>query len=86
MDNEIPAFSRTGRTSAQGKLTARLDIPVSEELEAAVITMATLAGVPRAEFARRLLERALFGEFNIARSVAAAASGGNSTLFGGRSE
>lgn len=80
------AFSRTGRTSTQGKMTARLDIPVSEELEAAVITMATLAGVPRAEFARRLLERALFGEFNIARSVAAAASGGNSTMFGGLSE
>jgi len=70
------AFSRSGSTGAGGKLTARLDIPVSEELEDAVITLATMAGVGKAEFVRRLLERSLFGELSCVRRVSRGAMGG----------
>ncbi|WP_067070333.1 hypothetical protein [Roseateles chitosanitabidus] len=60
-------FSRSGRSDPGGKLVSRLDIPVSQETEEAVIAMATLSGMSKSEFARHLLERALFGEFNVMR-------------------
>ena len=62
-------FSRSGESNASGKLTRRLDIPVSEELEDAVIALAVIAGMPKSEFARRLLERAMFGELSMQRRV-----------------
>ncbi len=62
-------LSRSGTSGTDGKLTCRLDIPVSEELQEAVITMAALAGVPKSEFVRRLLERQLFGEFSMAQRM-----------------
>ena len=67
MNDDIPMFSRSGSTNTGGKLTQRLDIPCSEELMDAVSGLAMLAGVPRAEYARRLLERAMFGELALAR-------------------
>lgn len=66
-DTDEPMLSRSGTTSAGGKLARRLDIPVSEELEEAVIGMAVMAGVPKAEYVRKVLERHLFGELYIAR-------------------
>jgi hypothetical protein len=62
-------LSRSGRTSPDGKLTRRLDVPVSEELEEAVIALATVAAVPKAELVRFLLERAIWGEMSMLRSV-----------------
>ena len=63
-------FSRSGRTDTSGKLTRRLDIPVSEELEEAVIALAAVAGLPKAEFARSLIERAVYGELSMLRRLA----------------
>ena len=63
-------LSRSGRMSASdSKLTRRLDVPVSEELEEAVIALAAVARVPKAEIVRWLLERALFGEMSMLSSV-----------------
>ena len=67
--DELPAMSRSGSTSSLGKLTCRLDIPVSQDLEDAVTTMATLARMPKAEFARRLLEEAIFGRLSMVRRL-----------------
>jgi hypothetical protein len=62
-------LARSGTTSPTGKLTRRLDIPCSEELEEAVVGMAVLSGVPKAEYVRLLLERHLFGELSMARRM-----------------
>lgn len=63
-------LSRSGRTSTDGKLTRRLDVPVSEELEEAVIALAAVAGMPKAELVRTILERAIWGEMSMLRRVA----------------
>lgn len=63
-------LSRSGRSDPLGKLTRRLDVPVSEELEDAVIAMATLSGVGKAEYVRNLLERVIFGELTMVRRLA----------------
>lgn len=60
MSGDDAVFSRSGHSHDGGKLSRRLDIPVSEELEEAVIALAAIAGVPKAEFARTLIERAVF--------------------------
>lgn len=60
-------LSRSGRSHHAGKLTQRLDIPVSEELEEEIIFLAKLYGMSKAECARFILERSLFGEVAIAR-------------------
>lgn len=64
-------LSRSGRSHPAGKLTQRLDIPVSEELEEEIIFLTKLYGMnSRAECARYLLERAVYGEVFIARQRA----------------
>lgn len=70
-DNDPPhaRLSRSGRSAGSGKLDRRLDIPVTEELEEALIAMATLNGMPKAEYARWLLERMVFGELNVVRKM-----------------
>ena len=65
--DDIPAFARSGNTNPGGKLTMRIDIPCTEDLMDAITTLATLSGVPRAEYARRVLERAVFGEMAMAK-------------------
>jgi hypothetical protein len=65
-----PRLSRSGASCSAGKLSRRLDIPVSEELEDAVIALATLDGVPKAEYVRRVLERAMFGDLSMLRRMA----------------
>lgn len=69
--------SRPATSNPFGKCDRRLDIPVSEALEERIIALAALNGVPKAEYARRLLERSMFGEFAIAQSLAADRMGGN---------
>lgn len=74
--------SRPATSNPLGKCDRRLDIPVSEVLEERIITLAALNGIPKAEYARRLLERAMFGEFVIAQSLAADRLGGNGSNLG----
>lgn len=65
-----PRLSRSGSSNAGGKLTHRLDIPVTEEVADAAAAMATLAGIPKAEYLRAVLERHFLGELNMARRMA----------------
>lgn len=74
--------SRSANSSPFGKLDRRLDIPISESLEERLITMAALNNVPKAEYARRILERAMFGEFVIAQSLAGDRMKGNGSNVG----
>lgn len=74
--------SRLPTSNPFGKRDRRLDIPVSEALEERIIAMAALNGIPKAEYARRLLERSMFGEFAIAQSLAADRLGGNGSNHG----
>lgn len=62
-------LSRPSKTGPFGSNDRRLDMLVSESLEEAIITMASLNGVTKSEFARGLLEKALFGEFSMARMM-----------------
>lgn len=52
-------LSRSGRTSADGKLAQRLDIPVSEDLHDLTVVAAAQRGIPKAEFVRDVLQQAL---------------------------
>lgn len=67
--NEMSELSRPSKTGPFGSNDRRLDMLVSESLEEAIITMASLNGVTKSEFARGLLEKALFGEFSMARMM-----------------
>lgn len=62
--------SRSLHHNPLGKCEKCLDIPVSEALEERIITMASLNGMSKAEYARRILERAMYGEFSIVQSLA----------------
>jgi len=63
------ALSRSGASSPSGKLVARIDVPVSEELEHGVIALAALPGIPKAEMVRMILERHVFGELSMVRRM-----------------
>ncbi|MBY0465372.1 MAG: hypothetical protein K2W33_10555 [Burkholderiales bacterium] len=52
-------LSRSGRTDPAGKLTQRLDVPVTDDLHDRVVVAASSAGLPKAEFVRSLLSSAL---------------------------
>lgn len=58
--------------SASGKLSHRLDVPMSEADIEALIALAAVAGVSKAEYARWVLRRAIWGELSMLRSVARA--------------
>lgn len=48
-------LSRSGQSNPEGKLTHRVDVPVSEKLNDGLIALATVARIPKAEYARRVL-------------------------------
>ena len=52
MHDDESRMSRSGRTDPAGKLICRIDVPVSEELNDALIALSVLRGVPKAEMAR----------------------------------
>lgn len=66
----VTALSRSGATSPGGKLVARIDIPVTEELDNAMAALAGVSGIPKAEMGRRILERVVFGEMAMLRRFA----------------
>jgi hypothetical protein len=77
MSSDDFALSRSGMSEPQGKCTQRLDVPVPDELYEAVGAMATLQGVPRAEWVRRVLQRELYGSLGMARSLVAGVQPGD---------
>lgn len=62
-------LSRSGRSSPDGKLERRIDVPMSEELEAAVIALATIDGMSKAEWVRGKLERIVHGDLVMLRRM-----------------
>lgn len=77
-------LSRSGN-SGDGKKTSRLDIPVSEELEAEVISLATIANLPKAEWVRRQIERIVHGELGMIRRMHSQGVNSHGTNGGGSS-
>lgn len=65
-------LSRSGTTDPAGKLTRRIDVPISEKLEEALIGMAFVLQISKAEVARHLLEEAMFGRAVMVQSMAQA--------------
>lgn len=63
-------LSRSGRSNPAGKMIDRIDVPMTEELRDAVVFMAGLHGMTKAEWIRYALERVIFGEQFIARNRA----------------
>lgn len=87
MDSEPTMLSRSGgHDELQGKKIYRLDIPVSEETHDAVIALATLAGIPKAEYARSMIERNIFGELHLLRMISCRKRGVQGSNLGGSSE
>lgn len=69
MDAPATMLSRSGKTNADGKLTMRIDVPISEELNDAIIALATIDGVSKAEWLRNLAEEKVFGRLCMVRRV-----------------
>lgn len=62
-------LSRSGTSNPDGKLTHRLDIPVTEATADAAIAAATIAGMTKAEYLRMVIERHFFGELSMIRRM-----------------
>lgn len=75
-------FSRSGTTSAEGKMTSRVDIPVPVALEEKLMGLAALADRPKAEYARMLLTKAVEGELAYLRSIGVAGGHGDGNNAG----
>lgn len=63
-------LSRNGTTDPGGKKTARLDIPISDQLEAEIIALATIDDMSKAEWGRRVIEEAVYGKLFMLRRMA----------------
>jgi hypothetical protein len=63
-------MSRSGVTDHGGKMTARLEVSMTEELADAVGLMSAVHGIPRAEWVRGLLEREIYGSLRTIQRLA----------------
>lgn len=81
-ENNNTMLSRSG-VSGDGKKTARIDVPISEELEAEIITLATLDKMTKAEWVRYQLEKILHGELGMSRRMRAQGPKGHGINGGG---
>lgn len=55
----MTSLSRSGFSDQDGKLVARFDIPATEKLHDAVVVAASARGLPKAEFLRKLIDKAV---------------------------
>lgn len=60
--------SRPSNPSPLGKCDRKLELTISESQR--LIAMAAFNGIPKATYARQVLERAMFGDFIMLRMVA----------------
>lgn len=67
---DTPMLSRSGDSNPLGKCDRRLDLLITEELENAIIAMATMRGQGKSEFGRKALEKVVFGEFVMMQKIA----------------
>lgn len=66
--NDGTMLSRSGRTHEDGKMTARIDVPLPDAVHDQIVLRASDASKPKAEFARDLLVDALTQPMLIALS------------------
>lgn len=74
--------SRPAASSTLGKCDARLDVPMPEAMLEHVIALAALSGVSKAEYVRMLIERHVYGELSMLRSVAGRMGGNDGRNLG----
>lgn len=72
-------FSRSGLSEDGHKLTQKLQVPISEDLEEKLIALGVLQGKPRAEIARSLLIKAVEGEIAYLRIIGSLPRAGEDT-------
>lgn len=77
MTDERPVFARNPDSHPDGKLTARIDVPMTAELEEAIQAFATFHGIGKAEYVRGVLEEHVFGRLHVWRRKVARTEGGN---------
>lgn len=61
MTSEIPPLESRLNGSVYGKCTERCDIPLTEDTNNKLITLAGMAGMTKAEYVRLILERHVYG-------------------------
>lgn len=68
-DSDI-MFSRARHSNPAGKLTQRIDVPVTEELHDALAALAQVKGYSgKAEYVRAVLETHVYGELETVRRM-----------------
>ena len=72
---DVPAFSRSGQSDPDGKLTANVSTLVPEELKEKFSALAVMKGVGLSEYLRYLIAREVYGEFGLMRLRANGRSG-----------
>ena len=63
-------LARSQNSTPGGKCVRRIDVPLTEDLDDAITAVATVMGIPRAEFVRNVLHRFMFGELSMVRMMA----------------
>lgn len=61
-DSENTRLARSGRTDADGKCTARITVPMTEDMHDDIVCRASARRLPKAEFLRQVLEEVLASE------------------------
>lgn len=85
-NEDSSCLSRNGVTDPGGKKLSRLDIPISDQLESEVIALATIAGMSKAEWGRRVIEEVVYGKLAMLRRMAHQGAAGNGNNIPGGSE
>lgn len=67
-----PKFARSGRTNPFGKCTEEVKAPIDEATKEVLTALAVVAGVPLAEYIRRVLQSHVHGHGTLLRLAAAA--------------
>lgn len=62
-------FQRSGESSPSGKLTMRIELQVSEPMDADIAMRAALERIPKAEYIRRLVEKDLYGSIALMKRI-----------------
>lgn len=63
--NDDTRFARNGESHPAGKLDARIDVPITVDLEEAIQAFATFNGIGKAELVRNILEEVVWGRFHV---------------------
>lgn len=69
MSERDPLLSRSAESDPNGKLTRRIDVPVSETLDDSIGAVALMLGYgSKAEYVRSVMQREMFGTLAVMRA------------------